>query len=212
MNLYSRMPRIGTLMIFSRSFPMIDSSAMMSAMFSRIDSRTLSRCLARSPAERSLRSASEGSKGRKIDSTVRFTAGRRRRSVLPEIVGGVLEDHVDAALAVAGIEQVLHHRIVLGVLLLVPSARLGDDPADVAHGRHELLLDRLFERLVGPVGHALAAAARGPEVRDHLLAEALRRGADDRDLLLDRLEEPLVRLQLLLRAAVLHPRLVDECL
>jgi len=37
------MPRIGTLMIFSRSFPMMDSSAMMSAMFSRIDSRTFSR-------------------------------------------------------------------------------------------------------------------------------------------------------------------------
>src|SRR5262245_40231380 len=131
MNLYSRMPRIGTLMIFSRSFPMIDSSAMMSAMFSRIDSRTFSRCLARSPAERSLRSASEGSKGRKIDSRVRVTGGgaggtdRRRRSVLPEVVGSVLQNHVDAALAVAGVEEVLHHRVVLGVLLLVAGARLG---------------------------------------------------------------------------------------
>src|SRR5213082_1959781 len=106
------MPRIGTLMTLSRSFPMIDSSAMMSAMLSRIDSRTLRRCLARSPAERSLRSASEGSKGRKIDSTVRFTGGlrgrtdRRGRSVLPEVVGGVFENHVDAALAVARVEEV----------------------------------------------------------------------------------------------------------
>src|SRR5213593_3433030 len=112
MNLYSRMPRIGTLMIFPRSFPMIDSSAMMSAMFSRIDSRTFRRWRARSPAERSLRSASECSNGRKIDSTVRVTGGweagtdRRRRSVLPEVVGGVLEHHVHAALAVARVEQV----------------------------------------------------------------------------------------------------------
>src|SRR5262244_1032611 len=110
------MPRIGTLMIFSRSFPMIDSSAMISAILSRIDSRTFRRCRARSPAERSLRSASDGSNGRKIDSTVRATGGsgartdRRRRSVLPEVVGRVLEDDVDAALAVAGVQEVLHHR------------------------------------------------------------------------------------------------------
>src|SRR6266404_9718307 len=169
------MPRMGTLMIFSRSFPMIDSSAMMSAMFSRIDSRTLSRWRARSPAERSLRSALEPSKGRKMDSRVRFTGGdrtdRRRRSVLPEVVGGVLEHDVHAALAIARVEEVLHHRVVLLRLLLVPRARLGDDAANVAHRRHELLLDRFLERLVGAVGDALAAAARRPEVGDHLLTE-----------------------------------------
>src|SRR6266566_4248426 len=208
------MPRMGTLMIFSRSFPMIDSSAMMSAMFSRIDSRTLSRWRARSPAERSLRSALEPSKGRKTDSRVRFTGGdrtdRRRRSVLPEVVGGVLEHDVHAALAIARVEEVLHHRVVLLRLLLVPRARLGDDAADVAHRRHELLLDRFLERLVGAVGDALAAAARRPEVGDHLLTEPFGRRADDRDLLLDRLQKPLVGLQLLLGVAVLHPRLVDE--
>src|SRR6266478_1128461 len=208
------MPRMGTLMIFSRSFPMIDSSAMMSAMFSRIDSRTLSRWRARSPAERSLRSALEPSKGRKMDSRVRFTGGdrtdRRRRSVLPEVVGGVLEHDVHAALAIARVEEVLHHRVVLLRLLLVPRARLGDNAADVAHRRHELLLDRFLERLVGTVGDALAAAARRPEVGDHLLTEPFGRRADDRDLLLDRLEEALVGLQLLLGVAVLHSRLVDE--
>src|SRR5256712_7007625 len=208
------MPRMGTLMIFSRSFPMIDSSAMMSAMFSRIDSRTLSRWRARSPAERSLRSALEPSKGRKTDSRVRFTGGdrtdRRRRSVLPEVVGGVLEHDVHAALAIARVEEVLHHRIVLLRLLLVPRARLGDDAADVAHRRHELLLDCFLERLVGAVGDALAATARRPEVGDDFLTEPFGRRADDRDLLLDRLEEALVGLQLLLGVAVLHPRLVDE--
>src|SRR5438128_444237 len=108
MNLYSRMPRIGTLMILSRAFPMIDSSAMMSAMFSRIDSRTFRRWRPRSPAERSLRSASDGSNGRKIDSRVRLTGvrdgegtDRPGRSVLPQVVGRVLEDDIDAALAVA---------------------------------------------------------------------------------------------------------------
>src|SRR6266566_3098256 len=208
------MPRMGTLMIFSRSFPMIDSSAMMSAMFSRIDSRTLSRWRARSPAERSLRSALEPSKGRKTDSRVRFTGGdrtdRRRRSVLPEVVGGVLEHDVHAALAIARVEEVLHHRVVLLRLLLVTRARLGDDAADVAHRRHELLLDRFLERLVGAIGDALAAAARRPEVGDHLLTEPFGGRADDRDLLLDRLQEPLVGLQLLLGVAILHPRLVDE--
>src|SRR6266404_6202679 len=208
------MPRMGTLMIFSRSFPMIDSSAMMSAMFSRIDSRTLSRWRARSPAERSLRSALEPSKGRKTDSRVRFTGGdrtdRRCRSVLPEVVGGVLQHDVHAALAVTRVEEVLHHRVVLLRLLLVPRARLGDDAADVAHRRHELLLDRFLERLVGAVGDALAAAARRPEVGDHLLTEPFGRRADDRDLLLDRLQKPLVGLQLLLGVAVLDSRLVDE--
>src|SRR5258706_15886717 len=128
------MPRIGTLMIFSRFCPMIDSSAMMSAMFSRMDSRTLSRCLARSPAERSLFSASEGLYGRKMVSVVRMRAeGRPAPSVFPEVVGCVLEYDVDAAGAVARLEQVGHHGIVLLGLLLVTRTRLGDDPADVAH-------------------------------------------------------------------------------
>src|SRR5713101_7542159 len=231
MNLNSRMPRIGTLMIFSRSFPMIDSSAMMSAMFSRIDSRTLSRWRARSPAERSLRSALEPSKGRKTDSRVRFTCGdrtdRRRRSVLPEVVGGVLEHDVHAALAIARVEEVLHHRVVLLRLLLVPRARLGDDAADVAHRRHELLLDRFLERLVGAIGDALAAAARRPEVGDHLLTEPFGRRADDRDLLLvgvdERLgdllleqlevllvEHVLEKLEVLLAAVVGEVRLLDH--
>src|SRR6266478_3869598 len=208
------MPRMGTLMIFSRSFPMIDSSAMMSAMFSRIDSRTVSRWRARSPAERSLRSALEPSKGRKTDSRVRFTGGdrtdRRRRSVLPEVVGGVLEHDVHAALAIARVEEVLHHRVVLLRLLLVPRARLGDDAADVAHRRHQLLLDRFLERLVAPVADAVAPAARRPEIGDDLLAEAFRRGTDDRDLLLDRLQEALVGLQLFLGVAVLDLGLVHE--
>ena len=140
------MPRIGTLMMRSRSFPMMDSSAMMSAMFSRIDWRTFWRWRRRSPAERSDRSASEGRKRERCSTagilhspTARLyrgatdarcvrlgpdrgngapsatvaigsatgrgaTSGRvptgsalaPRASVLPEIVGGVLEDHVDA--------------------------------------------------------------------------------------------------------------------
>src|SRR2546426_347085 len=105
---------------------------------------------------------------------------------------------------------VLHDRVVLLRLLLVPRARLGDDAADVAHRRHELLLDRFLERLIGAVGDALAAAARRPEVGDHLLTEPFGRRADDRDLLLDRLQKPLVGLQLLLGVAFLHPRLVVE--
>src|SRR5438132_3378235 len=165
------MPRMGTLMIFSRSFPMIDSSAMMSAMFSRIDSRTLSRWRARSPAERSLRSALEPSKGRKTDSRVRFTGGdrtdRRRRSVLPEVVGGVLEHDVHAALAIARVEEVLHHRVVLLRLLLVPRARLGDDAADVAHRRHELLLDRFLHH----VDEGLADVDRVDAVALHVVGE-----------------------------------------
>src|SRR3972149_5991623 len=115
------MPRMGTLMMRSRSFPMIDSSAMMSAMLSRIDWRTFWRCRSRSPAARAPRSGSGWGNGREM-------AWRR------------------------------------------------------------------------------GAAAGGPEVRDDLLAEALRGRTDDGDLLFDRLEEPFVRLQLLFGVAVLHPR------
>src|SRR5215813_15235527 len=128
------MPRIGTLMTRSRFCPMMDSSAMMSAMFSRIDSRTLSLCRARSPAERSLRSASDGAYGRKMASLIRVACARRWISVLPEVVGRVLEHDVDAARAVARLEQVLDHGVVLVGLLLVACPRLRDDAADVAHG------------------------------------------------------------------------------
>src|SRR5437899_1067665 len=121
------MPRIGTLMTRSRLCPMIDSSAMMSAMLSRMDSRILERCRARSPADRSLRSASDGAYGRKMDSTVR---DMKAASVLPEVVGGVLEDHVDTARAVAVLEEVRHHGVVLAALLLVARAGLRDNPAD----------------------------------------------------------------------------------
>src|SRR3712207_8209868 len=66
------------------------------------------------------------------------------RSVLPEVVGGVLQDRVDAVLVVALLHEVFHHRIVLLALLVVPGARLGDDPADVADRVHQ---DRKSTRL-----------------------------------------------------------------
>src|SRR5205823_13183281 len=58
---------------------------------------------------------------------------RAQWSVLPEIVGGLLEHHVDAALAVPRIEEVLHHGDVLRRLFLVPGACLGGAAGDVAH-------------------------------------------------------------------------------
>src|SRR5207237_10596678 len=129
----SRQPLRVHMYYFSQSLHKYAAYAMMSARLSRIDSRTFSRRRARSPAERSLRSASEGSNGRKIESTVRATGGtpgrtdRPGRSVLPEVVGSVLEDDVDAALAVARVEEALHHRVVLGRLLVVARARCRDD-------------------------------------------------------------------------------------
>src|SRR6266498_5883133 len=86
-------------------------------------------------------------------------------SVFPQVVRRVLQDDVDAARAIAVLEQVLHHRVVLLALLLVAGAGLGDDAADVSHRRHELLLDRFLQRLVALVADPVAAAARGPEVR-----------------------------------------------
>src|SRR4029077_1496962 len=71
-----------------------------------------------------------------------YGPGSSRHSVLPEVVGGVLEDHVHAALAVAVLQQVGDHRVVLLGLLLVAGARLRDDARDIADGGHELLLDR----------------------------------------------------------------------
>src|SRR5262245_36130909 len=182
------MPRIGTLITRSRFCPMMDSSAMMSAMFSRIDSRTFMRCRARSPAERSLRSASDGAYGRNMASVIRAALAREIRSVLPEVVRRVLEDDVTTAPAVAGLAEVPHHGVVLVGLLLVARAGLGDDAADVAHGGHQLLFDGLLQRLVGAIRHAFAPPAGGPQVRNDLLAEPFGGGADDGDLLLDGLE------------------------
>src|SRR4029077_7264707 len=194
----------------SRFCPMMDSSAMMSAMFSRIDSRTFMRCRARSPAERSLRSASDGAYGRKMASVIRVAFAREIRSVLPEVVRRVFEHDVHAARAIPRLEQVPDHGVVLVGLLLVARPGLRDDAADVSHRGHQLLLDGLFQRLVRAVGHAFAAPARSPEVCDDLLAEPPGGGTDAGDLLLDGLEESLVGLQLLLGIPVLDPRLVDE--
>ena len=94
-------------------------------------------------------------------------------------------------------------------LLLVARARLGDDAADVADRAHELLLDRLLQRLVATVRDLLAAPASRPEVGDDLLAEAVGRRADDGDLLLDGLEEPFVGLSSSLVLRSLTLRLVD---
>ena len=69
----------------------------------------------------------------------------------------------------------------------------GDNAADVPHRGHELLLDGLLEGLVTVVADLLTAPARGPKISDHLLSEAIGSGADDRNLLLDRLQEPLIR-------------------
>src|SRR6185437_982316 len=239
---YSLIPRSGTLITRSRSLPMIDSSAMMSAIFSRIDSRTFWRWRARSPAERSECSASERLYSRKMLSRAIFgsrgflrattcyasralpwpqinhgamrvrarpgpqpykcSRGRRSPLILPEIVGGVLEHHVDARFAVAILQQVAHHRAVLLGLLLVAGAGLGDDPRDVAHRGPQLLFDRLFERLVAAVADFLAAPRGRPQVGDHFLAETVGGRADNRDLLLDRFQEALIRRQLFLGVAV----------
>src|SRR5262249_23275018 len=129
-----------------------------------------------------------------------------RTSVLPEVVRGVLEHDVDAARAVAGLEEVLDHRVVLLRLLLVTRPRLRDDAADVAAGGRQLVLEGLLGGLVGGVGDPLSPPAGRPQVGDALLPEAFRRRADDRDLLLDGLEESLVGLQLLLGVPVLDLR------
>src|SRR4029453_15243597 len=121
---------------------------------------------------------------------------RPSASVFPEIIGGVLEDHVDAIRAVAVVDQVLHHHVVLVGLFFVAGARLGDDAADVAYPRHQALLDRLTQRLIALVRDANVAPAGGPQIGDDFLAESLRRRTDDGDLFLDRLQKALVRLQL----------------
>src|SRR6202043_1563141 len=99
------------------------------------------------------------------------------------------EYDVDARLAVAVLQQVAHHRAVLFGLFLVAGASLGDDPRDVAHRGHQLLLDRLLQRLVAAVADLLTAPRGRPQIGDHFLAETVSGGADDRYLLLDRFQE-----------------------
>src|SRR5206468_948155 len=74
-----------------------------------------------------------------------------RRLIFPEIIRRVLEDHVDAAGAVAVVEKIFHHRVVLVRLLLIAHPGFGDDPTQVSHGCDQLLFNRLFEWLVAPV-------------------------------------------------------------
>src|ERR1044071_4337010 len=112
MKRYSLTPRIGTLMMRFLSLPMIDSSAMMSAMLLRIASRTFWRWRRRSPALRSLRWPEEELYGRKMGYTgypkspeARLRASRLFTLILPEIIRGILEHLVDAARAVAVVEQ-----------------------------------------------------------------------------------------------------------
>src|SRR5579875_1039525 len=251
-------------MMRSRSLPIIDSSAMISAILSRISSRTFWRWRRRSPAERSERSASEGRYSRKIASTsgiallsfqalysalpasgisglpplIVFPAcrvgrdhtvvsGARAKSprampgmletpfrdcaplVLPEIIGCILEHHVDARLAVAVVQQILDHGVVLVGLFLVTGASLGDDARDIAYRGHQLLFDRFLEWFIAALAYLLTPARSRPQVRDHLLTKAFGGRADDRYLLLDRFQEALVRSQLLLGVAVAHLGLVD---
>src|SRR5581483_10478991 len=216
MKRYSLTPRIGTLMMRFLSLPMIDSSAMMSAMLLRIASRTFWRWRRRSPALRSLRWPEEELYGRKMVCTARSRSAERRcraarqlASILPEVVGGVLEHHVHAARAVAVVEQGLDHGVVFFRLLLVAHARFGNDPAQIAHRGDELFLDRFLQRLVTAVVDLFAAPVGCPEIGDHLLAKAVGRRADDRDLLLDGLHKALVGRQLFLGVAVLDLALVD---
>ncbi len=125
------------------------------------------------------------------------------QSVLPEMVSGILQHCVDALLVVPLLEEILDHRRVLLPLLLVTGARLGDDAADVTDRVHQLLFDGLFQGLVGGVAQRLTTTHAGPEVCDHLLAKAVGSRADNRDLLLDGFEEPLVGLHLLLGHVIL---------
>src|SRR5262245_10536877 len=111
MKRYSLTPRMGTLMIRFLSLPMIDSSAVMSAMLLRIASRTFWRWRKRSPALRSLRWAEDELYGRKMVEATGSPQKRRDRVcrgtalIFPEIVGRILEHHIDTARAIAVIEQ-----------------------------------------------------------------------------------------------------------
>src|SRR6266850_2639732 len=206
MKRYSLTPRMGTLMIRFRSLPMIDSSAMMSAMLLRIASRTFWRWRKRSPALRSLRCPDAGWYGRKIVSTSATVPVATL--VFPQIIRCVLENHIDAGMAVTAVEKVFHHRVVFLRLLLVTHPRLGDDPAQVSDRRDELFLDRFFQWLVTPVVDLLAPAVRRPEVGNNFLTEAVGRRADHSDLFFDGFHETFVRVKLFFGVAILHPALV----
>ncbi len=75
----------------------------------------------------------------------------RNSSVLPEVIGSILQHRIDAVIIVTLLEEILDHSRVLLPLLLVTGTRLGDDAADVANRVHQLLLNGLLQRLVGGV-------------------------------------------------------------
>src|SRR5687768_6915161 len=119
------------------SLPMMDSSAMISAILFLIASRTFCRCRSRSPALRSLRCPEDELYGRKMVSAIRTMplCGSRVTvmiSVLPKIVGGVLENDVDATRAVAVLEQILDHNVILFRLFLVTHPRFRNNPAEIS--------------------------------------------------------------------------------
>src|ERR1044071_241175 len=169
MKRYSLTQRIGTLMMRFLCLSMVDSSAMMATMLLRIPSLTFWRWRRRSPALRSLRWPEEELYGRKIVYTgypkspeARLRASRLFTLILPEIIRGILEHHVDAARAVAMVEQGFDHGVVFFRLLFVAHARFGDDPAQIAHRGDEFLLDRFLQGLIAPVIDLFAAPVRRP--------------------------------------------------
>src|SRR5437870_5632082 len=93
---------------------------------------------------------------------------RRRRakgsSVLPQIVSRIFQHDIDTVLTITVVEEVLDHGVVLADLLFIPRAGFGDDPANVAHRTHQLLLNGLFERLITLVRHLLATTCSCPQI------------------------------------------------
>ena len=72
-------------------------------------------------------------------------------SVFPQIIRGILQDHIHTILAVAVSQQVLHHHVVFLSLAFVPRARFRHYTADVPDRGHELFLYGLFQRFVAQV-------------------------------------------------------------
>src|SRR5205085_3106977 len=132
-------------------------------------------------------------------------------SFLGEQRGDVIERFARAVRVVAVLvdQALLDHRNLLA-RLVVGTCRRGYEAQDIAPALEQVLLDRVVQRRVRVERELLAALVGAHRLPHHFLAEGELAGLGDADLLLDRAQEALVGLPLLVGDRVAQ-RAVVEC-
>src|SRR3954467_1942847 len=138
-------------------------------------------------------------------------AMRMVTSFLREEGGDVVQRFARAVRVVAVLvhQPLLHHRYLMA-RLIVGARRRGDQPQHVAPALEEILLDRVVQRRMRIEGELLAALVRAHGLPHHLLAEGQLARLGYANLLLDRAQEALGGLALLVGDRVAQRAVVER--